>query len=129
MVSLLRAYGGYPAGTICEFPASTEAAMVAQGIATVSTAAATVGAQNTVMMAGSGSCAIGASSVVITNPNVDVTSKCFAVVAQAAADATATRVERVVPAAGSFTVHFTGNATAATEFVWIVVNSLLQPLN
>jgi hypothetical protein len=129
MVLLNRSYGGYPAGTVAEFPASTEAALIAQGIAVTSAAVATAGAQSTTLMAGSGSCAIGAASVVITNPNVDVTSKCFAVVAQAAADATALRVERVVPAAGSFTVHFTANATAATEFTWMVVNSLLQPLN
>jgi hypothetical protein len=124
MVLLLRAYGGLPAGAITEFPASTEAALVAQGIASVSSSAATTGAFTSTMMRGTASIAAGASSVVITNASVDVTSFCMAVVNQTAADGTLLRVERVVPAAGSFTIFGTANATATTEISWCVINSM-----
>ena len=52
------------------------------------------------------------------NANTYVT----AVVSQAAADGTLLRVERVVPAAGSFTIYGTAGATAATTVDWSIVN-------
>jgi hypothetical protein len=72
-----------------------------------------------------GSCAIaaGASSVVITNPYVTASSFVMAVVAQTTADTTLLRVERVVPAAGSFTIYGTANATATTRIDWCVINN------
>lgn len=124
MVLLTRPYGGYASGTICEFPASTEAALIAQGFATASSAVATSGAVTNNAMRGVAAVAIGASSVVVTNSNVDVTSFVTAIVNQAAADATALRVERVSVAAGSFTIFVTAAATAATEVSWAIINNM-----
>lgn len=118
-VTLSRPYGAYPAGTITSLPATTEAALVAQGIAT-SGGTLTTGALSSNELSGRASIAAGASSVVITNPWVTASSVVTAVVAQAAADGTLLRVERVVPAAGSFTVYGTANATAATTIAWMV---------
>ena len=63
---------------------------------------------------------VAASSVVITHPWVTANSIVMAVVSQAAADGTLLRVERVVPAAGSFTIYGTANATAATTIAWVI---------
>ncbi len=122
-IALTRAYAGYPAGQVVELPASTEAALVAQNLATTSTAAPTTGAATANMMRGSCAIAAGASSIVITNPYVTEGSSVFAVVAQATADATLLRVERVVCAAGSFTIYGTANATATTRIDWCVINN------
>lgn len=121
-VSLVRPYGGIAAGTITAFPASTEAAMIAQGLATNSAATPTTGAYTTSEFAGRGAIAAGASSLVVTHPTVNAQSKIYAVVAQAAADGTLLRVERVVPAAGSFTIFGTANATATTVIDWTIVS-------
>ena len=123
-ILLTRNYQGMASGSIIELPASTEAALVAGGFATVSVAAFTTGAQTLPSMRGSCAIAAGASSVVITNPYVDITSTVFAVISQAAADGTLLRVERVVPAAGSFTIFGTANATATTLIDWAVFNNL-----
>lgn len=122
-VALTRSYAGYPSGQVAEFPASTEAALIAQGIATNSTANPTTGAATAIQMRGSCAIAAGASSVVITNPYVTASSSIFAYVAQAAADATLLRVERILPAAGSFTIYGTANATATTRIDWCVINN------
>lgn len=123
MVSLNRAYGGYAAGVVASFPLSTELALIAQGIAVASVAAPTSGAVTANGVMGRSAVAIGAASVVITNPSVTIDSVIFAMVEQAAADATALRVERIVPAAGSFTIYVTAAATAATVVTWAVFNS------
>jgi hypothetical protein len=75
--------------------------------------------------------AAGSSSVVVTNANVDANSKIYAVVNQAAADGTLLRVERIVPAAGSFTIFGTANATATTSIDWtlLVVSGDTPPVN
>jgi hypothetical protein len=129
MVLLSRAYGGYVAGAIASFPASTEAALIAQGLAVTSSAAPTTGAQTAYATRGQAAIAAGASSVVVTNGACDVTSSVFAVVAQAAADGTLLRVERVVCAAGSFTIYGTANATATTVISWILLNNNPEPFN
>jgi hypothetical protein len=71
----------------------------------------------------SGRCTIsaGVSSVVVTNPLVDVNSKIYAVINQAAADTTLLRVERIVPSAGFFTIYGTANATAAVSVDWAIL--------
>ena len=123
-VLLNRAYQGYLTGTIVTLPSSTEAALIAQGLAVASTAASTtVGAVTVTAMAGQAAVAAGASSVVVTNPLVDVNSVVMAVVSQAAADTTLLRVERVVPAAGSFTIFGTANATATTLVRWAITTN------
>lgn len=124
-VLLSRSYGGYAAGQTIQVPTSLENAIVGAGAGTVvSTAAAapvTQGALSTTLPAGRVTIAIGASSVVVTCPAVDVNSKVFAVINQAVADGTLLRVERIVPAAGSFTIFGTANATAAVSIDWALL--------
>lgn len=122
-VSLLRAYGGYPNGSVVELPSELEAALIAQGLAaTALSTAITTGAATANTYAGTAAIPIGASSVVITNSNIDANTKVWAVVSQAAADGTLLRVERVVPAAGSVTIYGTANATAITFVDWAILN-------
>lgn len=121
-VSLNRAYQGYIAGAVVTLPTSTESALIAQGLAVASTAASTTtGAATANLITGQAAIAAGAGSVVITNALVDANSFVIAVVSQAAADGTLLRVERVVPAAGSFTIFGTANATATTLVRWAIV--------
>lgn len=124
-ISLNKAYGGAPAGAIVSFTSELEAALIAQGLAVASTRANTsTGAQTQNTLQGTAAIPAGASSVVITNSLVDANSHVVAKVAQAAADVSLLRVERVVCAAGSFTIYGTANATATTLIDWeIVVNS------
>jgi len=61
---------------------------------------------------------------VITNDIVKANSKVWAVVGQAAADGTLLRVERVVPADGSFTIYGTANATATTIIDWAIIPAI-----
>lgn len=130
-VTLLAPYQGAPAGAVVELLASEEAALIAQRRATTAlVTAVTPGAQTSNGMAGTAAIAAGASSVVITNSNVDANSKVWACVAQAAADVTLLRAERVVCAAGSFTIFGTANATATTLLDWaILVPAGLKAVN
>lgn len=121
MVLLNRPYRGYAAGTIVQLQTSVEAALVGQGLAQVSAGPVTPGAVTTDLPSGRVGIGAGASSVVVTNPNVTTESKIFAVVNQAAADGTLLRVERIVPANGSFTIFGTANATAQTNVDWILL--------
>lgn len=68
---------------------------------------------------GANSIAIGAATCVITNSCVTATS--IVVCSLQFADATATTILRVIPAAGSFTITVNAAATAATKFGWIVI--------
>ena len=69
-----------------------------------------------------GRCAIAAaaSSVVITSSICTATSRVMAMINQAAADATAVSIARVVPAAGSFTIFPVAAATANTVVDFVV---------
>lgn len=122
MVLLGKSYLGYAAGTIVELPASVEAALIASGQATDSAGPPTTGNVTTTATQGCAAIAAGASSVTITNPLISKQSFVDAVVAQAAADATLLRVERVVPANGSVTIYGTANATATTLIKWAIIN-------
>ncbi|MGH8866102.1 MAG: hypothetical protein ACREVZ_15910 [Burkholderiales bacterium] len=123
-VLLNRAYAGSASGATVQLPATTEAALIAQGLASSAAASTiTVGAATANTWSGRAAIGAGASSVVITNLLVDANSQVFAVVAQAAADGTLLRVERVVPAAGSFTIFGTANATATTFVNWMVARA------
>lgn len=119
-VALTKDYAGRTSGAVASFSTNIEAALIAQGMAATSAAALTTGAYTQNTTSGRASIAIGASSIVITNSLVDVNTKVCAVVAQAAADVTLLRVERVLAAAGSFTIFGTANATAATLVDWWV---------
>jgi len=129
-VLLNQPYAGYLAGTVRELRTSTEAALVAQGLASVSAAAVTTGPVTTTEQQGTVNFAIGAASLVVTNPSITAESKVWACVAQAAADGTLLRVERIVCANGSFTIYGTAAATAATLVDWCVLNPLgMTPTN
>lgn len=121
-VTLNAAYSGYAAGTNRQFRTSTEASLISQGLATtVADTSITTGAVTTSEVQGRVAVPIGSSSVVVTNATITPQSKVWACVAQAAADATLLRVERVVCAAGSFTIYGTANATAATLIDWAIL--------
>lgn len=120
MILLNHAYKGALAGTIIQLQTSEEAALVAQGIASVSTGTPVAGAVTLNSLQGRVVVAAGATSVVVTNSLVDASSKIWAVVAQATGDAVATSVLRVVPTAGSFTIY-TLTATADTQIDWSVL--------
>ena len=123
-VSLARPYAGTISGVVVTHPDSIESALIAQGLATASTAANTSAGNQTInALSGKSAIATGAASVTITNSLVTAGSKIVAVVAQAAADTTLLRVERVVTAAGSFTIYGTAAATAATLVDWVVLNA------
>lgn len=113
-----KSYAGIAAGAVVKLSTGLEAALAAQGIAATSSAALTTGAQTINLNAATVAIAAGASSVVITNNLVDANTKIFAVVEQAAEDGTLLRVERIMPAAGSFTIYGTANATAVTNVSW-----------
>lgn len=119
MILLSRAYRGYLAGTIVQLLTSTEAALVAQGLATVSAGPVTAGAVTTDLMSGRVGFAAAAASVVVTNPNVTTESKIVANIAQAAADGTMTGL-RVLPANGSFTIFANAAATAVVAVDWAI---------
>lgn len=121
-VLLNKAYAGSVAGSIREYSAELEAALIAQGIATASVVGSvTTGAQTSDTWSGTAAVPIGASSVVITNSLITANSKVWACVAQAAADGTLLRVERVLCAAGSVTIYGTANATAITLIDWAIL--------
>jgi len=120
-VLLSKSYKGYLSGTVVNLPASEESALVAQGLASASTVASTTtGAVTANVRSGICAVAAGASSIVITNELVNASTKVNAYVSQAAADGTLLRVERIVAAAGSFTIYGTANATATTLIAWYV---------
>jgi hypothetical protein len=122
-VSLIRAYAGFPSGSVTEFTAELEAALVAQGLANVAADnAVTIGSQTANTYEGTVAIAATGTSVVVTNSNVTVNSKIIAYVAQAVADGTLLRVERIVPGNGSFTIYGTAAATATTFIDWAIVN-------
>ncbi len=120
-VSLNRSYQGFPAGTVVDLDATTEAALITQGIASSSSAAITSGNQSITAVpapwqpavAGYAAIAAAASSVVITVPGVTAQHKAWAVIAQSGADATLTSLVRVLCGAGTVTI--TGNAAATAQ--------------
>lgn len=124
-ILLNRAYGGFPSGSTVEFTLELETALIAQGLAqTASIANVTTGNQTSNMYYGTAAIAAGSSSVVITNSIITANTKVWAVVAQATADGTLLRVERVVTAAGSVTIYGTANATATTLIDWAILPTL-----
>jgi acyl CoA:acetate/3-ketoacid CoA transferase beta subunit len=122
-VLLTQAYEGYLAGTTVNLPTNIETALIAQNKATAATRAnTTTGAVTYNGMQGTAAIAAGSSSVVVTTNKCDANSIVMAYVSQAAADGTLLRVERIVPAAGSFTIFGTANATATTLVSWAIVS-------
>lgn len=126
-VTLNRAYQGYTAGQIIDLPRELEDALVAQGLATAG-GTPTTGALSTtvagtagqIVFTGYANVAAGASSVAVTVPGVTTQNKGWGVVAQAAADGTLLRVERVNCTANTVTIFGTANATATTRVAYFV---------
>lgn len=120
-VLLSRPYAGYAAGTVVNLSTDIETNLIAQGAATASTQALTSPGPVTANV-NFGICAIaaGQASIVITNNLVDANSIILSSVRQAVADTTLLRVERIVAAAGSFTIFGTAAATATTLVSWAV---------
>ena len=122
-VLLNRGYNGLPAGnTEMLTPTALESSLISQGAASSALAAnITTGAKTYIGTQGRVAVAAGSSSVTVTNSLVDANTKVWAVVAQAAADVTLLRVERILTAAGSFTIYGTANATATTFIDWAIL--------
>jgi hypothetical protein len=118
MILLGRSYGGYNAGTIVQLSTSLEAALVAQGLATVSAGPVTPGAVSTTQPMGRVGIAAAGTSVVVTNPAFTTESKFAAYLSNAAADGTALYITRITPAAGSVTFTLNAAATAAVAIDW-----------
>lgn len=117
-----RGYAGYAPNTVVELSASTEAALVASGQATVSAGPATAGNVSTTAVQGSCTIAAAGISVTVTNPNISAQTVVYAVIAQAAADTTAFNVARVLCANGSFTIYLNAASTAAVQVDWAILN-------
>ena len=121
-VLLSRSYGGFPSGVVANFTTDVEASLIIQGLATASTVASTTtGAFTSNQNTGYAAIAAAALSVVVTNSLVDANTTIVAYVSQAAADVSLLRVERIVAAAGSFTIFGTAAATATTIVKWAIM--------
>lgn len=122
MITLNRPYMGYLSGTVVQLPTSTEQALIAQGLASTSAGPVTSGPVTVAATVQQGRVvfAAAAASLVVTHAGVTAESKVSAVVAQAAADGTLLRIERIVCANGSFTLYGTAAATAATTVDWVL---------
>lgn len=129
MILLSRGYSGYAAGTIVQLSTQAEAALVAQGLATVSVGPVTPGAVTTTEVAGRVGIAAAGASVVITNSRFTTESKFVAFLSNAAADGTALYITRITPANGSVTFTLNAAATAAVSIDWalLMISGELQP--
>lgn len=119
LLSSQRGYAGYAASTIVQLQTSTEAALVAQGLATVSAGPVTPGAVSTTQTAGRVGIAAAGTSVVVSNPGFTTESKFAACLSNAAADGTALYITRITPAAGTVTFTLNAAATAAVAIDWM----------
>lgn len=130
MILLSRAYAGYLAGTIVQLPTSEEASLVAQGYGTVSAGPVTAGAVTTNKTSGRVGIAAAGTSVVVSNTGFTTESKFAAALSNAAADASAVSITRIVPAAGSVTFHLNAASTGIVAIDWMQLPSqqgLLPP--
>jgi hypothetical protein len=121
MILLSRPYGGYLAGTIVQLQTPVEAALVAQGLATVSAGPVTPGAVTTTESQGRVGIAAAGTNVVVTSPNFTTESKFAVFLSNAAADGTALYVTRIIPANGSVTFQLNAAATAAVAIDWMLL--------
>jgi hypothetical protein len=131
MILLSRPYDAYLSGTIVQLQTSVETALAAQGFGTLSAGPVTAGAVNIgSQFAGRCGVAVAGSSVTISSPLITTETKINAVIAQAAADTTATFVARVLCANGSAVIYLNAAATGIVAIDWYVVNpSGLTPKN
>lgn len=119
MISLSRPYAGYPAGTIVQLQTVVESALVSQGLATVSAGPVTPGTVTTTEMQGRAGIAAAGTQVIVSNPSFTTESKFNAYLSNAAADATAFYVARIVPSAGAVTFILNAASTGIVAVDWI----------
>lgn len=129
MILISRAYKGYVAGSVIQLSNQEEASLVAQGLASVSVGPVTPGAVSTTNNVGRVGIAAAGQSVVISNPLFTTESKFLVNLSNAAADATATYISRVIPANGSVTITLNAAATGVVAVDWLhmTVSGLLPP--
>jgi len=129
MILLSKAYGGYAAGTIAQFSTEREASLIAQGFGVTSAGPVTPGAVTTTEVVGRLGIAAAGSSVVLTNPKITVESRFIAYLSNSGADATATSITRITPAAGSvtFTLNAASTGVVAIDWMLLMVSGELQP--
>ena len=132
MILLNKAYSGYLAGTVAQFPTSVEAALIAQGIGTLSPGPVTPG--NFIsgsQQQGRAGIAAGGTSVTVTSSLIQTESKVLAYLSNPVADGTALYFTRIVTTSvpGQFTVHLNAAATAAVAVDWFILGSGLTPTN
>lgn len=118
-----RGYKGYLPSTIVQLSTQEEASLIAQGLATTSAGPVTAGAVTTTNTQGRLGIAAAGSSVVLTNPNITAESRIFAALSNAAADATATSITRITPAAGSVTFTLNAAATGVVAIDWMLMGN------
>jgi len=130
MILLSRSYAGYLAGTIVQLPKSEEASLVAQGFGTVSAGPVTAGTVTTSKTMGRAGIAAAGTQVIVNNTGFTDESKFQAYLSNAAADATAVAITRIVPAAGSVTFVLNAASTGIVAVDWMQLPSqqgLLPP--
>ena len=118
MILLSRSYAGYATGTIVQLTTSIEAALIVAGFGTNSAGPVTPGAVTTTMPGGRVGISAAGTSVVVTNASLTTESKFAAYLSNAAADASATFITRITPAAGQVTFTLNAAATAAVAVDW-----------
>jgi hypothetical protein len=128
MITLIRAYSGYAAGTIVQLSTQAEAALIAQGLATTSAGPVTAGNVTTTEVAGRLGIAAAGTAVVLTNPRITTESKFVAYFSNVAGDATATSF-RITPAAGSvtFTLNAASTGIVAIDWALLMISGEAQP--
>ena len=132
MILLQKAYSGYLAGTIAQFPTSVEAALIAQGLGTLSPGPVTPG--NVVaggQQQGRAGIAAGGTQVTVTSSLIQTESKVLAYLSNAVADGTALYITRIVTTSvpGQVTFILNAAATAAVSIDWFILGSGLSPTN
>lgn len=120
-VLLNKSYAGYATGTIVQLQTATEAALVAQGLAATSAGPVTAGNVTTTDTQGRAGIAAAGTNVVVTNSLFTTESKFSAFLSNAAADATATFITRIVPAAGSVTFQLNAASTGIVAVDWMLL--------
>jgi len=118
LLNTSRGYAGYPAGTIVQLQTVEEASVIGQGFATSSVGPVTAGNVTTNKIMGRVGIAAAGTQVTVFNPQFTTESKFNSYLSNAAADATAFYVTRMIPAAGSVTLVLNAAATAAVSVDW-----------
>ena len=118
MILLNRSYGGIIAGNITQFTTQLEAQLIAAGFAVTSAGPVTAGAFTTNQLSGRAGIAAAGTSVVITNAAFTTESKFIAYLSNAAADATATFITRIITANGSVTFQLNAASTGIVAIDW-----------